>query len=437
MIMKAKKTNSTMILFIGIFFFGPIAGGVAAEPASKLLMDFSDASVARQWQSVNDGVMGGISEGNFSITDDKTLEFSGTLSLENNGGFASIRTRPADLGLDGYDTIAARIKGDGRTYSVNLRTASRRAAGSYRAPIETEKNRWIKVRIPLENFQYTAYGRRVAAAPLRAKDIQSVGFTLSDKQPGPFKMEVRSIWAEKSRSDLPATNANQAEEKDIVDTAVAAGGFNTLVAAVKAAGLVEALKAEGPLTVFAPSDDAFAKLPKGTVERLLEPENRDELVAILTYHVLPGKLLLGVQSLETLQGQSISIKPSGSFEVNGANVVASDIAASNGVIHVIDSVLIPSRATLTPQESARALIQLAIQRGVPIFNAGQASACAAIYEVAIESLLKSYKQVLDDRDRAVLERALREIRSETQSPTEQAWTLRRALDVVYESLSDA
>jgi len=434
--MKARNTSSTMILSIGIFLCGSISVGVASEPASKLLMDFSDAAVARQWQSVNDGVMGGISEGNFRITDDETLAFSGNLSLENNGGFASIRTRPADLGLGGYDTIAVRIKGDGRTYSINLRTASRRAAGSYRAPIETEKNRWIKVRIPLQSFTYTAYGRRVAAAPLRAKDIQSVGFTLSDKQPGPFKMEVSSIRAEKAGADLAAANVNQADEKDIVDTAVAAGSFNTLVAAVKAAGLVEALRAEGPLTVFAPSDDAFAKLPEGTVERLLEPENRDELVAILTYHVLPGKLLLGMQSLETLQGQSISIKPSGAFEVNGANVVASDIAASNGVIHVIDSVLIPSRAIRTPQESARALIQLAIQRGVPIFNAGQASACAAIYEVAVESLLKSYTNVIGDRDRGLLERALREIRTESQSPSEQAWTLRRALDAVSASLSD-
>ncbi|MBC8469079.1 MAG: CIA30 family protein [Planctomycetes bacterium] len=431
--MKLINSNSGSMLLIWILSFGSLSIGLASEPMSKPLIDFYNASIARQWISVNDNVMGGISDGSFRFTDDKTLEFSGNLSLENRGGFASIRTRPADLKLDGYDTIAIRVKGDGRTYYFNLRTSSRNAAGSYRAPVNTQKETWQEVRIPLKNFEYTSYGRRIAGAePLRANKVQSVGFTLSDKKAGPFRLEVSWIRAEKA---APAQET-PAENKDIVDTAVAAGKFKTLLAAVKAAGLVEALKGEGPLTVFAPNDDAFAKLPKGSVEKLLKPENREELIAILSYHVLPGKILLSAQSLETLQGQSVTIRTAGAFEVNGVNVIVSDIAASNGVIHVIDSVLIPPLSKLTPQEAARAVIELAISRGVPLFNSGQPSACAAIYEVAAESLLKSHTNALGDKNRSALRNALKKIRGDEEDASQQAWTLRRALDVVYESLPE-
>jgi uncharacterized surface protein with fasciclin (FAS1) repeats len=262
---------------------------------------------------------------------------------------------------------------------------------------------------------------------------------LADKKEGPFRLEVSWIRAEKGTGFKKATAAKHAGDlagdKDIVDTAVAAGKFKTLVAAVKAAGLVEALKGEGPLTVFAPNDDAFAELPKGTVEELLKPENREKLIAILSYHVLPGKILLGAQSPETLEGQSVTIRTAGPFEVNGVNVIASDITASNGVIHVIEGVLIPPPEKLTPRESASAVIELAIRRGVPLFNAGQSSACAAIYEVAVESLLKSHTNALGDKERSVLRKALGDIRSNDENASEQAWTLRRALDAVYGSLS--
>ncbi|MGI1662531.1 fasciclin domain-containing protein [Palleronia sp. KMU-117] len=133
--------------------------------------------------------------------------------------------------------------------------------------------------------------------------------------------------------------------KDIVDTAVEAGSFTTLVAAVQAAGLVDTLKGEGPFTVFAPTDEAFAALPEGTVESLLLPENRDQLVAILTYHVVPGKVMSGdlTNGMEaaTVQGANVTIMTEGGVKVNEANVVSADIEASNGVIHVIDAVILP------------------------------------------------------------------------------------------------
>lgn len=136
-----------------------------------------------------------------------------------------------------------------------------------------------------------------------------------------------------------------AQEADIVDTAVAAGNFTTLVAAVEAAGLVETLKGEGPFTVFAPTDEAFAALPEGTVDSLLMEENRDQLTQILTYHVVSGKVMSGDLSdgmeAETVAGQPVTISTEGGVTVNEASVVQADIEASNGVIHVIDSVLLP------------------------------------------------------------------------------------------------
>ena len=135
-------------------------------------------------------------------------------------------------------------------------------------------------------------------------------------------------------------------ESDIVDTAVAAGSFKTLAAALTAAGLVDTLKGEGPFTVFAPTDEAFAKLPAGTVESLLKPENREKLVAILTYHVVPGKVLakdvVKLKSAKTVNGKEVTVKVGDAgVMVDGAKVVATDIETSNGVIHVIDSVILP------------------------------------------------------------------------------------------------
>ncbi len=135
-------------------------------------------------------------------------------------------------------------------------------------------------------------------------------------------------------------------KKDIVDTAVAAGNFKTLATALQAAGLVDTLKGPGPFTVFAPTDEAFAKLPAGTLDELLKPENHDKLVSILTYHVVPGKVMakdvVKLHEAKTVNGKDVKIMTEGSkVMVDNANVVKADIACSNGVIHVIDSVILP------------------------------------------------------------------------------------------------
>jgi len=140
----------------------------------------------------------------------------------------------------------------------------------------------------------------------------------------------------------------RAAQEDIVTKAVSAGQFKTLATALEAAGLVDTLKGSGPFTVFAPTDDAFAKLPEGTIENLLKPENKDELVAILTYHVVPSKVMAAdvvkLDEAKTVNGKMLSIKRAGdAVMVNDAKVTATDIAASNGVIHVIDTVILPSK----------------------------------------------------------------------------------------------
>jgi uncharacterized surface protein with fasciclin (FAS1) repeats len=145
---------------------------------------------------------------------------------------------------------------------------------------------------------------------------------------------------------MTAYSGHHGMKKDIVDVAAGNSSFSTLVAAVKAAGLVETLKGKGPFTVFAPNDEAFAKLPKGTVESLLKPENKDKLVAILTYHVVPGKVMAAdvvkLKNAATVQGQKVSIKvKDGKVMIDNATVLATDVMASNGVIHVIDTVIMP------------------------------------------------------------------------------------------------
>jgi len=158
---------------------------------------------------------------------------------------------------------------------------------------------------------------------------------------------MRSVTTAVAAIGLMVGSASvRAADKDIVDTAISAGQFKTLAAALGAADLVGTLKGNGPFTVFAPTDEAFAKLPAGTVENLLKPENKDQLTAILTYHVVPGRVMaadaIKLKQAKTVNGRSFNIKKDGdSVMVNDAKVTTTDITASNGVIHVINSVILP------------------------------------------------------------------------------------------------
>ena len=170
-----------------------------AEKALQPVLDFAGPDTAQKWQAVNDGVMGGVSDGRFRITDEKTLDFFGTLSLDNNGGFASVRTKPTDLDIKARDTIIVRVKGDGRAYVLNLYTKSRRMAFSYRAPLPTKKDEWTEVKVPLEDFIPTAFGRRVQGmGPVEPDQINGLGFMISDKTPGRFRVQIE--WVQVMRA---------------------------------------------------------------------------------------------------------------------------------------------------------------------------------------------------------------------------------------------
>ena len=229
-------------------------------------------------------------------------------------------------------------------------------------------------------------------------------------------------------------------DKNVIETAIAAGSFKTLAAALGAAGLVDALQADGAFTVFAPTDAAFAKLPAGTVESLLKPENKDQLTAILKYHVVAGRVYsdqaVKAGAAKTLQGESIKIAvKGGKGMINDAGLAKTDIDATNGVIHVIESVLMPPSSSMVGQATPMDLIELAIDRGVPLFNDGHAGACASVYEMTAQSLLALAKDDLNRHQRDRLTRGLNEFRRNDGHASNQAWALRNALDDVYESMA--
>ena len=170
-----------------------------AEEMPQTLFDFTGADPAKEWQNVNDSVMGGVSEGKFKITDTKTMEFLGTLSLANNGGFASVRTKAKKLGLEKGDTLVAKVKGDGREYHMNLSVPTFQIAYNYRAVFQTKKDEWIEVKLPLDKFEATSFGQVVKnAGQVKPTSVNGLGFMLSDKKAGPFKMEVESIKVERA-----------------------------------------------------------------------------------------------------------------------------------------------------------------------------------------------------------------------------------------------
>ena len=177
--------------------------------------------------------------------------------------------------------------------------------------------------------------------------LPMVASAVADECPVAAAQKAKAMAQAKAQAQAHVqTVAFNADRKDIVDTAVGAGSFKTLVAAVQAAGLVETLKGAGPFTVFAPTDEAFAKLPAGTVESLLKPENKEKLVAVLTYHVVPGKVMAAdvvkLTEAPTVQGSKAKVKVvDGTVMIDNAKVVKTDIETSNGVIHVIDAVILP------------------------------------------------------------------------------------------------
>lgn len=222
------------------------------------------------------------------------------------------------------------------------------------------------------------------------------------------------------------------ETKNIVEIAQAAE-FTTLVKAVKAAGLVDALSSDGPFTVFAPTDDAFGKLDSGTLESLLQPENKAQLRAILKYHVVSGRVyaddVIGGGRAETLQGQRVTTAfNDGQLRVDDAAITTTGIDTSNGVIHVIDSVLLPA----TGKAAIKKMIQHAIAVGAPAYNAGNVRKCVGVYQQTLSKMADH--EAVSDQTREQIRRTMREADGQ-HAARDKAWTMRRMLDQAYAQMS--
>ena len=268
--------------------------------ANQTIASFENPATLNDWGVVNDSVMGGVSTSGFRQTDDDTLLFQGQLSLENNGGFVSLRNRPQNLGLNNVAGFVVRARGDGRAYYLDLRESRQMTAGSFRAGFATKEGEWTETYIPASEFVRQSFGRPYPNTPLRPQNISSIGFTLSDKNPGPFQLEIDYVKA------------------------VARGDAN----------------------------DSFSDISEA--ERILD-------------------------------------------------------------------------------SSPEAIINLAINRGVPLFNSGNPEACAAIYEIACLALLD--RNDLSESTKTSLSQSLTDA-SQAPSSTRQAWILRYALDDALRELQD-
>ena len=285
-----------LLLKVGV----PVAfGGGHTTVSEKMLFAFDSTGSARPWASANDTVMGGVSKGSCRVTESGTLEFSGEVSLENNGGFASVRVGVDSLDLSAYDTLLMRVRGDGKRYALSVQTDYRIIAGAYYFDFQPEAGQWQEVRVPLRALKARSFGRPLPTAPeLNSSDIRAFGFIISDKQPGPFRLEVD--W-------IKAVRTNQSEGR----------------------------------------------------------------------HQTP--------------------------------------------------------ATRTRAETAARLIQKAIGRGAPLFNAGQPASCAAVYEMTAHCLVELSASDLPPQVVAALRAGLAKAET-TTDPAARAWVLRNALDVAIQGL---
>lgn len=333
----------------------------AASWRGQSVTEFSTAENERlEWQIVNDGVMGGLSEGNVEFTDAGTIRFYGDLSLKNNGGFTTIRSGNLDLNLSNDLGLLLNVKGDGRTYEARLDSTARYRGMpvSFSGEFKTTKGKWQQVKIPFSAFKGSFRGQELPDEKLDPSAIERVWILLGDKKEGPFELEVDWIRTfGKGQGDFKKPAKKQSLSKAKVDpdkpqkliaTAVGDGRFTTLKAALDAAGLTPFFQWDNPLTVFAPTDEAFAKLPKEDLKKLLKPENKELLVSILSHHVSVGSSGLAdslkAGKIETIEGSPLQVEFSdGSVRVGEAALVDADIQCRDGIIHVVDTVLMPPK----------------------------------------------------------------------------------------------
>ncbi len=423
---------------------------LAVTLAAALDVHSFDAPDVGRWSCVNDSVMGGRSTSRIEATEDGTVRFLGNLSLENNGGFTSFRTRNVRYDLAGSDGIEVLVRGDGRTYIMSFEVDGVwLPAGGYWQSFETIADEWTTVRLPYDGFTPTSFGQEVRAPALDPAGIASMAIYLYDKQPGPFALEVDEIasyrgdargyvttpaqgTSSRSHQGGAGTSAGTASN---ADGALLPDECSVLATLLQRTGLDEAVAGLDGFTLFAPTDDAFAALPDDVVASLLRPENEDALKSVLLHHVIdaPVTAFFALQTDEArmLDGQVLPIRQSDAgLSIGAATVVSPDRVRGGGVVHVIDAVLVPADLQLVTSTTGKALALLmdAVDRGAPLFNDGNPEACAAVYRTSVEAVLAFASDDLGPELSNEFARALDA--AEGQTATEAAWTLRFAMDLL-------
>ena len=347
-----SRIFSCFVLVVLLSFVS--AFGFAASPASWRGQSVSEFTLAENksfsWQIVNDGVMGGLSKGNVEHTSDNIMHFWGTLSLDNNGGFSTVRSQGVNFDLSNDLGLLLRVKGDGRTYEARLDSTAtfRGNALSFLGKFKTEKDQWIQVKIPFNSFTGSWRGRHFPDAILDTSAIQRVSILLADKKSGSFDLEVewiRTYGKGQGEKQTSVKNVSDQAER-LIATVVADGRFTIFKQALDAAKLTVFFQWDNPLTIFVPTDEAFSNLPEGLLEELFKPDNREKLVSLLAYHVAAGsfdaKQAVAEKNINMVRGGRIHVTSHlEETHVNDAIVLDADIQCTDGIIHAIDAVLIP------------------------------------------------------------------------------------------------
>lgn len=252
---------------------------------------------------------------------------------------------------------------------------------------------------------------------------------------GGWSEKIRAFHEVSTQENVSrTTGAKEESPGDLVAELTSMGRFQTLLAAVTAAGFLEMLQSEEVFTVFAPTDEAFGSLPESALEELLRPQNREQLQDLLKAHVVPGRLYLHSRQSETMSDEAhLTILGAGPLRVNNAEVISSDIPAKNGLIHVVDSVITVNPKMEEQSQIVQQYIETAIRWGVPMFNSGEISACNAIYESTLRGLKQFYSNVLSPSERARIEQISTK-KIESEQMRERAWRLREIMDEIYNRL---
>jgi NADH dehydrogenase [ubiquinone] 1 alpha subcomplex assembly factor 1 len=393
--------------------------------SQQLITDFSpDSPVA--WTTIHDTVMGGRSSGEISQSSEETLIFEGNVSLKNNGGFVSARTIRPIQQLSQSDGIEIRIKGSGRTYqfSCSHKDIPLRGGGYWQS-FDTLDSEWSTIQLPWGKFKATSFGMDLSQLPeLKAEDVSGLAIYLYDKKSGPFSLEIDYIKTYRDSLDSsPSTIADYLGAE-----------HPTLLALLGASDLDSAVASFDVGTIFAPTEEAFAKLPAELVNALLLPENKENLQSILLSHVVQEtKTVFNSigEVLVSLSENTISVEWGNSdkdfISIGAGRLVGGDVLIGGLVVHAISDVIIPENFSLNSDESIQsigAFLSSAISEGVPVFNRGDVQECADIYQNALVKLSEFDGLIIRDRDE-ILDVLQQESRVNAQ---EAAWIYRREID---------